>query len=151
MLNLEVIEGAAIALISATGGALLQEFLVRRADRRERQTQFALDTLLKLQAAIGDLAIAAEQIESRKRSSGSWDSGEFGLLWRSLNKQRVQTIRYSVLMADPALQQLSSDLEQAYYEVASATSTADATSSLTRARELLHETNVLIGKHFRKE
>jgi hypothetical protein len=151
MFNLEVLEGAVIALISATGGALLQEFLVRRADQRQRQTQFALDTLLKLQAAIGDLAIAAEQIESRKQSSGSWQTGEYGLLWRSLNKQRVQTIRYSVLVADPALQQLSSDLEQAYYDAASATSTAEATHSLVRARELLRETNILIGKHFRQD
>src|SRR6476646_796226 len=104
MPNLEVIQGAAIALISATGGALLQEFLVRRADRKERQTQFVLKTLLELQTAIGDLAIAAEQIDSRKRSSGSWDAGEHGLSWRALNKHRVRTIRYAALMNDHVLE-----------------------------------------------
>jgi hypothetical protein len=41
--NLEVIEGAAIALISATGGALLQDYLVRRADRKDRQVQFVFN------------------------------------------------------------------------------------------------------------
>src|SRR3954447_24752828 len=111
MANLEVIEGAAIALISATGGALLQEILVRRADRHDRQVQFAFKTLLELQTAIGDLAIAAEQIDGRKRSTGLWDAGERGLSWRALNKHRVRTIRYAALVNDEALEKLSRELE----------------------------------------
>jgi hypothetical protein len=149
--TLEVIEGAAIALISATGGALLQDYLVRRADRNERQVQFALKALLELQAAIGDLAIAAEQIVARKRSSGSWDAGEQGLRWRALNKHRVGTIRYCALVDDQVLEQQSRALEQAYYEAALATSEAEATRALTQAREILRETNRLIGKHFRED
>lgn len=151
MFNLEVIEGAAIALISATGGALLQDFLVRRADRKDRQVQFALKTLLELQAAVGDLAIAAEQIDGRKRSSGSWVTNEHGLHWRALNKHRVRTIRYAALVNDQALEQLSRELEEAYYQFASARSEAESTAVRTRARELLYQTNNRIGSQFRAE
>jgi hypothetical protein len=151
MSNLEVIEGAAIALISATGGALLQDYLVRRADRKDRQVQFAFKALLELQAAIGDLAVAAEQIDNRKRSSGSWDTGEHGLSWRALNTQRVRTIRYAALVGDRVLEHLSRELEQAYYQFASARSEAESTDERTRARELLYQTNTRIGEQFRTE
>jgi hypothetical protein len=151
MVNLEVIEGAAIALISATGGALLQDYLVRRADRKDRQVQFVFKALLELQAAIGDLAVAAEQIDNRKRSSGSWDTGEQGLSWRVLNKHRVRTIRYAALVNDRVIEQLSRELEQAYYQFASAHSEVDSTDERTRARELLYQTNTRIGMQFRAE
>src|SRR3954466_2122682 len=151
MANLEVIEGAAIALISATGGALLQDYLVRRADRKDRQVQFVFKTLLELQAAIGDLAVAAEQIDNRKRSSGSWDTGERGLSWRALNKHRVRAVRYAALVNDRGLEQLSRELEVAYYQFASARSEAESTAEGTRARELLYQTNSRIGQQFRSE
>ena len=107
--------------------------------------------LLELQAAIGDLAVAAEQIDNRKRSSGSWDTGEQGLSWRALNKHRVRTIRYAALVGDRVLEQLSRDLEQAYYQFASARSEAESTDERTRARELLYQTNTRIGEQFRTE
>ena len=131
MPNLEVIEGAAIALISATGGAFLQEFLVRRADRQDRQVQFAFKTPLELQTAVGDLASAAIQVDGRKRSTGLWDAGERCLSWRALNKHRVRPIRYAALVNDEVLEKLSRELEQTYYQFASARSEAESTDERT--------------------
>jgi hypothetical protein len=68
----------AIALISATGGTLLQDFLMRRAACQRRQVQFVCETSLDPQAAIGGLAIATELIDGRKQSSGWWGAGERG-------------------------------------------------------------------------
>jgi hypothetical protein len=144
-----VFQGAGIALISATGGALLQDFLVRRADRKDRQTRFALDTLLNLQVAIGDLAIAAEQIVSDKRLSRSWDAHGRGVTWVRLHKARVQAIRYGVLVGDEALERLIRELEQAYSQVALSQSEADATAAEERARDLLRQTNSRIGQRIR--
>jgi len=144
-----VLQGAGIALISATGGALLQEYLVRRADRRERQVQFAADTLLNLQVAIGDLAVAAEQIVSNKRLSQAWDTPGRGVPWIRLHKARVQTIRFGVLTGDETLERLTRDLEEAYTRVALAQSEAIITAEEERARELLRQTNMRIGQCIR--
>jgi hypothetical protein len=149
--NLEVIAGAAIALISATGGALLQDYLVRRADRKDRQVKFAFKALLELQAAIGDLAVASEQIDNSKRSSGSWDTGEQGLSWRAMNKHRVRAIRYAALVNDRVLEHLSRELEQAYYLFVSARSEVESTDERARARELLYQTNARTGEQFRAD
>ena len=149
MLNWDVFQGAGIALISITGGALLQEFLVRRADRRERRMQFAHDTLLNLQAAIGDLAIAAEQIDGDKRAAGTWVTAEQGSAWGDLNKSRVQTIRYGVLANDEALERLARELELAYAQMASATSASESARTRATARDLLRQTNIRIGQRMR--
>jgi hypothetical protein len=149
MLNWDVIQGAGIALISATGGALLQEFLIRRTDRRERRMQFAHDTLLNLQAAVGDLAITAEQIVGEKRASGSWCSVEQGAAWGDLNKYRVQTIRYGVLVDDEELETLARALEHACTKMAVAQSESESASERERARELLRQTNIRIGECIR--
>jgi hypothetical protein len=144
-----VFEGALVALISVTGGALLQEFLVRRADRRDRRVQFAQDTLLDLQAAIGELAIAAEQIISDKRSTRTWDSNGQSAIWLDLSKARVLTIRYGVLVGDASLVTLTRDLEQAYSRLADAGSESDAAVEELRARDLLRQTNLSIGNCIR--
>jgi hypothetical protein len=149
MVNWGVFQGAGIAMISVTGGALLQEFLVRRADRRERRLQFAHDTLLELQGAIGDLAIAVEQIVGAKRNTGSWHTTGQGPVWLDLHKARVLTIRYGVLVGDASLAALSRDLEQAYSQLANAGSESDAAAEELRARDLLRQTNLSIGNCIR--
>lgn len=149
MVNWGVFQGAGIAIISVTGGALLQEFLVRRADRNERRMKFAHETLLALQAAIGDLAIAAEQIVSDKRGSGGWDKNGQGAIWADLHKARVLTIRHGVLVGDEAVAALTRDLEQSYALVANAQSESDAAAEEPRARDLLRQTNIRIGQCIR--
>lgn len=149
MVDWGVVQGAGIALISATGGALLQDYLIRRADRNDHRTRFALETLLNLQAAIGDLAIAAEQIVSTKRLSSSWETHSRGVPWIRLHKARVLTIRYGVLVGDEALENLTRELEEAYTRVALAPSEADAVAEEARARDLLRQTNARIGQRLR--
>jgi hypothetical protein len=149
MVNWGVFQGAGIAIISVTGGALLQEFLVRRADRRERRVQFAHDTLLDLQAAIGDLAIAAEQIISDKRGTGTWQTNGQSAVWLDLHKARVLTIRYGVLVGDASLAALTRDLELSYTRMANAQSESDAAEAEPRARDLLRQTNLSIGNGIR--
>lgn len=149
MVDWGVFQGAGIALISATGGALLQEFLARRADRNDRRTQFALDTLLNLQVAIGDLAMAADQIVSDKRLSCSWESHGRGVIRVRLHKARVMAIRYGVLVGDEALENLIREVEHAYAQVALAQSEEEAVAEEARARELMRQTNMRIGQHIR--
>ena len=78
MINWDVLQGSPVALIAVTGEAFLQEYMTRRADRRERHLQFDRDMLFGLQTAIGDLAIAAEQILYEKRVSETWTAEELG-------------------------------------------------------------------------
>lgn len=149
MVDWGVLQGAGIAIISVTGGALLQEFLVRRADRRERRVKFENDALLQLQAAIGDLVVAAEQVVSDKRGSDSWSEPGQGETWLALHKARVLTMRYGVLVGDEPLATLTRELEQAYAEVANAQSAPDAAAAEPHARDLLRQTNLRIGQCIR--
>lgn len=98
-MNWDVFQGAAIALLSLGGGALVGEFLTRRADRRDRRLQFSQSTLLDLQTTIGDMAIAAEQVLSGKRESSTWTGDVQGPAWDDLIRNAVLSSRYSVLIA----------------------------------------------------
>lgn len=80
-MNLDVIQGAIIALVSLGGGAGLQTYLSDRRTRLDQRIQFEHDKLLDLQAALGDMAVAAERILFAKRAASSWSDDQHGLPW----------------------------------------------------------------------
>jgi hypothetical protein len=148
-MNVDVLQGAIIALVSIGGGAGLQSYLSERRERKDRRIQFEQDRLLDLQAALGDMAVSAEQIRFVKRAAGSWNDDQVGLPWADLLKHAIQAGRDRVLIDDTELQELASEAERAYFRVAEAASEAEAHTELARARELLRQANAHIGQRVR--
>jgi hypothetical protein len=148
-MNLDVIQGAIIALVSIGGGAGLQDYLSRKRDQVDRRVDFERDTLLDLQAALGDMAVAAEQIRFAKREADSWSDGQAGLPWTEMIANGVRAGRFSVLVDDIELQNLASETESAFLRLAQAASDAEANAAETSARDLFRRANLRIGQRVR--
>lgn len=148
-MNLDVMQGALIALVSLGGGVGIQNYNSYKREQRDQRIAFAKDTLLDLQSALGDMALAAEQIRFAKREAGSWSDGQSGLPWTDLLKNAIQASRYSVLLDDEDLQRLTEQTENAFLRLAHAASEVEAKAEEDPARAILRQANARIGERVR--
>ena len=149
-MNFDVLQGAGIALLSLGGGVGLQYLVGRKTDERDRRAGFQRDTLLALQSALGDMAMAVERLRAAQHGAASWAEARAQVPWLDLVEPSVRFRQDRVALDDTELRELASAAEAAFRRAISAASADEFAADYTPTEGLFDLTTARIGELIRQ-